>query len=259
MVSRALRRRRHSVDYPLTSKAPSLTRTFSLSRNVRHPRWTNGFGLVNPDLSPPYPQKDARPADENKLHPFWRPHTSEEDISSNGHTGHGPYVGGAKEKHGISAHVPKRSFSARMKRTFAIFPIRDEFLPAETAHGSDRRTIRRTPSGNLRVMRRRTSTDSYLRRESIRGGTPAAPDVIKRGGYGGGRGLGSRSSQEKMRSRATGRRWQGIHKLPRMLSERRREKRTRQLRQMISGPKDVRDGVREVIEPRSLRTQRRCD
>jgi hypothetical protein len=38
-----------------------------------------------------------------------------------------------------------------------------------------------------------------------------------------------------------------IQNIPQKISERRREKRSQRLRQMISGPKEVRDGVGEVI------------
>jgi hypothetical protein len=40
---------------------------------------------------------------------------------------------------------------------------------------------------------------------------------------------------------------------PRRLSERRREKRTQELRRMISGPKEVRDGVGDVIKRNTWR------
>lgn len=38
-----------------------------------------------------------------------------------------------------------------------------------------------------------------------------------------------------------------IQNLPRRLSDRRREKRSSELRQKISGPRDVRDGVEEML------------
>lgn len=267
MVRRVLGRRRHSVDCPPTaSRAPSLlTRTLSLSRNVRRPQPADSKAV---DAAPPYPRKDAVPADENRLHPFWRAQAHEEERpNGDGHDNYDYDAGGARPKGSsgegtwaVPARVPKRGFSARMKRTFAIFPIRDdESFPTETANGPERRTIRRTSSGNLRVMPRRASADSYLRRESMRGAAYAAPDANERRGFWGGRGLRQRGGQEVMRRSAMGRPWEGIQKLPRMLSERRREKRSKRLRQMISGPKDVRDGVREVIEPRGPQALRQTD
>lgn len=267
IVRRALGRRRHSVDYPPTAaKAPSLlTRTLSLSRNVRHFHSTHPTKAA---VDPVCPRKDVVPADENKLHPFWRPQPYEEERShGEGYVGQGHDADGARLSRSLGwgrwagpSRTPKRSLSARMKRTFAVFPIHDdELFSAETTGGPERRTIRRTPSGNLRVMHRRASVDSYLRRESIRGAAYAATDANKRRSFWGQHGLRRGQGREAMPRSAVTRRWEGIQSLPRMLSERRREKRTRQLRRMISGPKDVRDGVREVIEPRGSRALRQSD
>lgn len=45
----------------------------------------------------------------------------------------------------------------------------------------------------------------------------------------------------------------GLQNLPRRLSERRREKRSNELRQKISAPREVRDGVGDVIRRNSYR------
>ena len=45
----------------------------------------------------------------------------------------------------------------------------------------------------------------------------------------------------------------GLHNLPRMISERQREKRSRELRDKISGPREVRDGVGDVIKKNPYR------
>jgi hypothetical protein len=44
-----------------------------------------------------------------------------------------------------------------------------------------------------------------------------------------------------------------LQSLPRRLSERKREKRSQELRRKISAPKEVRDGVGDVIRRRSYR------
>jgi hypothetical protein len=45
----------------------------------------------------------------------------------------------------------------------------------------------------------------------------------------------------------------GLHNLPRRISERQREKRSQELRQKISAPREVRDGVGDVIRRNSYR------
>ncbi|PHH84517.1 hypothetical protein CDD83_1823 [Cordyceps sp. RAO-2017] len=129
LVRRALGRRRHSVDHPPTASKPHglLTRTFSLSRNVRHLHSKAPGPTANPDVEPVYPQRDAAPAEQDKLHPFWRPHATDDEESS----GAGPRPGqdGGVGHDGIDgsraaaaaddgwSRAPKRSLSARMKRT----------------------------------------------------------------------------------------------------------------------------------------------
>ncbi|PNY29868.1 Uncharacterized protein TCAP_00218 [Tolypocladium capitatum] len=246
IVRRALGRRRHSIDYPPTSSKPPgfLTRTFSLSRNVAYfPAAASGKG--------------DKPTDQDKLHPFWRPQWSNDERSEcDGNWSHS-YHDAEDEVYRYPPvdnrpRMPKRSLSARMKRTFAIMPIRDdEYYPADDMHGPERRTIRRTPSGNLRVIRRRASAESLMRH-----GPSAASDEGIRRGFWRGHSLRRRSSKEKMRRSSISSRLEGIQDLPRRLSERRREKRTQELRQMISGPTEVRDGVEEVIKPMGARNRR---
>ena len=263
LVRRAFSRRRHSIDYPPTaSKAPGfLTRTFSLSGATRRGRSAAKDG-ENPDAMPGYPREDDKPSDEDKLHPYWRPQWPTDDgLECDGsceHEGHDhedeiyryPLVDNRPRK-------PVRSLSAKMKRTFAIFPTRDdEFFPADSSEGPDRRTIRRTPSGNLRVMRRRPSGESLNRRESMFDRAWPRNDDRPRQPFWRSRSLQRRASKERVRRASSlGSRLEGIQNLPRLFSERRRERRTQELRQMISGPKEVRDGVDEVIKPMSARNR----
>ncbi|POR38202.1 Uncharacterized protein TPAR_01600 [Tolypocladium paradoxum] len=263
IVRRALSRRRHSIDYPPTaSKAPGiLTRTFSLSRNVRYfSAAATGKGF-DPDKDAAYPRKEDKPADQDKLHPYWRPQWSDDErFECDGNCSHSDHDTEDEVYRyppiDNRPRMPNRSLSARMKRTFAIMPIRDEYYPADNIQGPERRTIRRTPSGNLRVMRHRTSAESLRKRESMRRGPSAASDEGMRRSFWRGHSIRRRSSKEKVRRSSISSRLEGIQDLPRRLSEKRREKRTQELRQMISAPTEVRDGVEEVIKPMSARNRR---
>ncbi|KAK3327734.1 hypothetical protein B0T19DRAFT_172370 [Cercophora scortea] len=263
LLKRTLTRRRVSEYGPSPVRAPGLlTRTFSLTKR-RH----------DADARPPlrrYSSADDRPTDENRLHPFWRPlyyddSESEDDDrdfeeSSNDRTYRYPPIDNRP-------HLPRRSLSDRIKRTFAILPVSDNcehdaHYPA-TAGGdlTNRRTIRRTPSGNLRVMKFRRSLES-LPRLLVNDGRPytapedrqhgsrhmqfwrsfgvkpkgSAEPAVKKSGSGGGflPNLGSKMN------------------IPRRVSERRRAKRSDDLRRMISGPREVRDGVGAVIKRKNF-------
>src|SRR5262249_15615967 len=108
-----------------------------------------------------------------------------------------------------------------------------------------RRTIKRTSSGNLRIVRRKISAESMRRRQS-QSGDPRSIVGEPRKKFWRRRSL-SRGSVMGSRRFSIGSKLEGIQSIPQKISERRREKRTQRLRQMISGPKVVRDGVGEVI------------
>jgi hypothetical protein len=260
LVRMALTRRRHSEYAPGPTKRPGfLTRTLSLSRNVgKDPPATAGEkGKAVMDAA--YPTVENPPTEGNKLHPFWRPATSdfsgeEEDWV---HDVEVPEDQVYRYPPVDNRPVPRRNFSSRMKRTFAILPIKPEDEYLDGHEGPDRRTIRRTASGNLRVMRHRGSMDSFRQSESFDSRPCTAPD----GGHNGTRHFwrGQRRSasvSEPRKSRilpAISNTLEGIQNLPRRISERRREKRAQELRQTISGPREVRDGVGEVIRRGSNR------
>ncbi|UNI20718.1 hypothetical protein JDV02_006783 [Purpureocillium takamizusanense] len=261
LVRRAFSRRRHSIDYPPTAlKAPGfLTRTFSMSRVTRRD-WPAANEGKNSDAMSMYPQEEDKPSEEDKLHPYWRPLWPTSD---------GLECDGSCEEHGHDhedeiyryplvdnrPRIPARSLSAKMKRTFAIFPARDDaYFSVDSLEGPERRTIRRTPSGNLRVMRRRSSGNPLRRSESLLDRALHKSLEGSRLPFWRSRSLQRRASKDKLRRASSiSSRLEGIQNLPRLLSERRRERRTRELRQMISGPKEVRDGVDEVIKPMSAR------
>ncbi|EPE05008.1 hypothetical protein F503_00162 [Ophiostoma piceae UAMH 11346] len=217
---------------------------------------------------------DDEPVEEDKLHPFWQPSSWNQDDDDEGETYRYPPIDNRP-------HPPRRSLSMRMKRTFAILPLEhDDSYPA-TEDGTERRTVRRTPSGNLRVVRHLSSSESLKERS-----TPAAEDgrPYTAPGDEGGRfrvwrslslnrgkrrysGLeqyehassahSGRSADEKRPSILPiigGKIGElGPHTLSRRFSERRREKRSNELRQMISGPREVRDGVGEVVRRTNYR------
>ena len=147
-----------------------------------------------------------------------------------------------------------------MKRTFAILPIEDEYddyYPAPDGEAPDRRTIRRTPSGNLRVMKHRRSLESVRQHPPPDTRPYTAPDMDSphRSLFFWRSPSQSRTGlKEKEKEKAEGEAKTnflpalgGKMNIPRRLSERRREKRGKELRQLISGPSEVRDGVRDVI------------
>ncbi|KAI1133295.1 hypothetical protein F5Y10DRAFT_274226 [Nemania abortiva] len=253
LVRRAFSLRKTS-DNTIPRKSGFIARTLSLSKSIRRDT------AENPDLdknknttSRRYPTIDNPPPDESRLHPFWRPSLDQgndaddlvydepEDLDQADHYSRAPL---------------RRSLSERMKRTFAILPIEDANHYVTTDRRSpERRTIRRTPSGNLRVMPHRLSLSSVRWsgmhfREGGDERPSTAPEEFNR-----------RPWAPEKRVDDRGRRifpsWQdklGQYKpqnLQRRLSEHRRQKRTEALRQKISGPREVRDGVGDVIKRKS--------
>ncbi|KPM35177.1 hypothetical protein AK830_g11396 [Neonectria ditissima] len=272
IVRRALsRRRRHSVDYPSTiPRAPGLlTRTFSLSHRIRTSRGSSSRDNRHSDMErePAYPSPEDSPAEEGKLHPFWRPQYSSEDTDGCD----GNCEGCRHEMDEPDEEVvyrypainnrpqPQRKLSSRMKRTFAILPPRDEeYYYANDSQGPERRTIRRTPSGNLRVMRHRASLDSLRRNYKHDEELHPVSDDEDRRPFWRRNSMHRRASKESHRL-SLGSRLEEIQNIPRKISEKRREKRTRELRQKISGPREVRDGVGEVIRSSTFRDQHRSN
>ncbi|KAL8393036.1 hypothetical protein RB595_003005 [Gaeumannomyces hyphopodioides] len=293
LVRRALSLRQspsHGPTPPRSSSSGFISRALSLSRGSslrrEHSRQrapSTGRGKSSTTMGP-----DDEPADKTRLHPFWRPayapnsdseSDSEGGVDLDDRTYRYPPIDNRPRP-------PRRSLSQRMKHTFAILPIRDDYdhqdgFPAGGSPDSPiRRTVRRTPSGNLRVVGRRASHDSVRRARTPRqeqrqqttssGGRPStAPD----GGsehptrrrrnvepVGGGDGttparrrsllLFGGTSSGGLAGRLDG---YSLQDLPRRLSERRREKRSRELRQKISSPREVRDGVHDVIRRNNYR------
>ncbi|KAK1982391.1 hypothetical protein LZ30DRAFT_45239 [Colletotrichum cereale] len=243
VVRRALARRRNSETYPPKSGRPGLlTRTFSLTR-----RGSSSKSHSSMEGPCSCPDCEAPPPEDDRLHPHWRPaYADEEDDVWEREMEDEPVSRVYRYPPIDNRPTPRRSISVRMKKTFAILPNRGEgdFYSSETRNGPDRRTIRRTDSGNLRVMRRRSSLDS-LRDQSANPGsymsTAAQRDNKEEAGL-----------KRRRRFSISGT-LEGLQNLPRQMNERKREKRTQELRQKISGPREVRDGVGDVIRRNTYR------
>lgn len=260
LVRRALNRRRHSIDSPATTSRSHelVTRALSLSRG-RPLSFSRRKDLAEVERGPTYPTEDDAPAEGNKLHPFWRPQWSSEDEEDYGENGIDAFEEAQDQ---IYRYPPvdnrpqiatKRTLSEKVKRTFTILPRdEDDVYPSNDLEGPERRTIRRTPSGNLRVMRHRASSES-LRRNYRQEERPYSMPDGNEGPFWRSNSIRRRSSKEKRRFSLGSR----LEEMQNKISEKRREKRTQELRQKISGPREVRDGVGDIVRSASIRDQHR--
>lgn len=251
IVRRALGSRRHSSYGPSPVRDPRpgfLTRTFSLSRNTRKDDSENlEFDQDSRGLS------SEQPRDESRLHPDWHPAY---DAGIYDDEDYGGDEGGEAWRYppiDNRPRLPKRTLSERMKRTFAILPVQTHHDVYTSDGEPERRTIRRTSSGSLRVVKRRGSVGSFREQKNHppkTSETRRQPFFARSYSFGK-NSTGSRDSDtESQRTSHRGRRWsltQSLPGIPRRLSEKRREKRSNELRQKISGPQAVRDGVGDII------------
>jgi hypothetical protein len=257
MVRRALSLRKNS-DNVIPRRPGFLARTLSLSKATR------GDTTETPDpekhkiaTPPQYPTADDSPPEESKLHPFWRP-AYEHDMNVDDTVYDIREPEGAHQDDYYPPAPLRRRLSERMRRTFSILPLEDDDHYLTTDRRSpERRTIKRTPSGNLRVMPHRSSFSSvrwsglYLRDGGEERPSTAPEDFNRR--------LWGVEKRVDARGRRLFPGWQEKlepyrpQNLQRRLSEHRRQKRTEALRQKISGPREVRDGVGEVIKRNSYK------
>ncbi|CZT44127.1 uncharacterized protein RSE6_04255 [Rhynchosporium secalis] len=249
MMRRAFSNRRYSESL---AQAPSLLkRTFSLSGGRRRDL-ADGSSQISKDqdnLSALYPSVPDRPADAGKLHPFWRPAYFWDDLD--GRDDLEDYEYGYPPIDNRPA-PPKRTLSQKLKRTFAILPIDDELYDHQ-AYSRDRRIMQRTASGNMRVVKKRSTAS--LRREGGDRRTysedrrPVSGPAKGTFGYGFKDGNGGRVATIPglgLRVEYVG--WSGVKN---KLSERRREQRSQKLRASISGPKSVQSGMDDVLRRRN--------
>lgn len=248
LMRRAFSNRRRNSEPVIMSSNPGLIkRTFSLNGRRKQPMEDFPKSEGNEQLSSIYPSVEDQPADTSKLHPFWRPAHFWDDLEDNDSAddddfGRYPIID--------NRPAPKRNLSDQLKRTFAILPIRDDdddryYEP----YAVDRRSLTRSDSGRMRVMKQRSN--SSLKREMSNRRRyiedDRAPD--QRFGYGfkegnGGRvhtipGLGIRVE------------YVGWNNMKRRLSERRRKERNEKLRASISTPKGVQNGVDDILRRKS--------
>ncbi|KHN96995.1 uncharacterized protein MAM_05104 [Metarhizium album ARSEF 1941] len=265
IVRRALSRRRHSIDYPpsASKQAGLLAKTFSLSRTGPKSFDSQRLRSINPDMDPSYGGREDEPMEQDKLHPRWRPQWDYDELCECADCRRGSRMDDEIYRYPLVDNRPrrtKRSLSTKMKQTLAIFPLRAEKqYEADDMNGPQRRTVKRTPSGNLRVMRRRASSDSLKQVMKAHDELRPVLDDSSHRGFWRGHSLRKRPSHGKLRrSSSLSGRLERLPSLTRMWNERRREKRTQELRQIISGPREVRDGVSDVIRNSNIQGLQRA-
>jgi hypothetical protein len=205
----------------------SLIRSFSLRRRLHVDESTQ---TSHGNANPLYPSVADQPADGSKLHPFWRPARFWDDLED---------ADGYFEEDGYPPvdnrpPPPKRSLSGSLKRTFAILPRKEDEYEFHPPFWTERRTVRRSGSGNLRVVKQRSSRDSL---------GPATPKGHRRVANKTADGDDMHAEGENRTGMIAG--WKG---LGRRMSERRRERRNDKIRRMISGPRDAVDGVDNILK-----------
>ncbi|KAI1439147.1 hypothetical protein GGR50DRAFT_3491 [Xylaria sp. CBS 124048] len=252
LVRRAFSLRKNTGN-PTSRKSGLLSRTFSLSKTTRK-NTGDQFDLQRNE--PPILHRrlttDDSPSDRSKLHPFWRP-AYDRDADAHDLVYKGPDTGLQHDHYSpvTSRSAKRRSIGERMKRTFAILPIEDDNHYTAADHRSpERRTIKRTSSGNLRVVPHHGDLNSvrrgWLPREGGERPSTAPENPNRR--------LWAPEKRVDDRGRRVFPGWQEKleqykpQNIQRRLCEHRRQKRTEALRQKISGPREVRDGVGDVIK-----------
>ena len=242
LMRRAFSNRRRNSEPIIQVGGGLLKRTFSLSGRHNEAIETSE-GIANPSTL--YPSVADRPADGSKLHPFWRPAHFWDDLEDHDNSEDDDEFGRYPMTDNRPA-PPHRTLSQKLKRTFAILPIEDnDYDYARTDH----RTVRRSSSGNMRVVKQRSQ--SYKREQNndsqrYYGSAARAEDTF---GYGFKDGNGGRShTVPRLGVRIEYVGWGGIK---RRLSERRRQQRSEKLRATISSPRGVRNGVDDVLRRRN--------
>jgi hypothetical protein len=189
---------------------------------------------VNPAL---YPSVADQPSDGSRLHPFWRPTHFWDDLED-----HDSDADDGLRYPPIDNRPgpPKRSLSGKLKRTFAILPIKDTDFDI---HPADQRIIQRTDDG-MRVVKQR-SNSSLKRDDDRRRFGPRSDDL--------GHGINWKDGRRVHMIPGLGLsvEYIGWSEVKRRLSERRRAKRSEKLRASISGPRRVKSGVDDVLRSRN--------
>ncbi|KAM3075175.1 hypothetical protein ACMFMF_005854 [Clarireedia jacksonii] len=234
-IRRALGTRRYSE--VIIPESRLLKRKFSISGRRKDMSTQTSKPEANPTTH--YPSVLDQPADDSKLHPFWKPANFWDDLEDNDSDEEDDFP----ETYVSSGHrpaAPKRSFSGRLKRTFAILPLsyNNDYYEVPI----DRKTMRRSPSGNLRVVKQKSN--NTLRREA-RERQFYEP---KEGEFGHGFKEGNRGRIHTIPGLGLRIEYVGLKGLGKKINERRREQRNARLRATISSPRGLRNGVDEVLE-----------
>jgi hypothetical protein len=241
LVRRAFSTRRNSE--PAIHLGPGLLkRTFSLSgrrKDLADVATQTARGNANPSTD--YPSVVDRPADGSKLHPFWRPSHFWDDLDNDFADDE---LGGGYPITDNRPGPSKRSLSGKLKRTFAILPIKDDY--GHQPYSMDRREVQRGSSGSLRVVKQRSN--SSLRREANdRRLYAEVPEGIFGHGFKDGNGGRRIHTIPGIGVRVEYIGWSGMK---RRLSEKRRMQRSEKLRAAISTPREVQNGVDDVLRQR---------
>lgn len=256
LLRRALSKRRDS-DPVLPLNVGLIKRSFSL--NGRRKDESTQTSKPNAKPEPLYPSVLDQPADSTKLHPFWRPAKFWDDLEDeeNGFF-YADYEDEGIEERGrrhssydSGKRMPERSLSWKLKKAF--LPVKDNYGPA-----IERRVVRRTPSGNMRVVKRRSN--SSMRRQSMERisrnhhypprSTSTPPPVRPYSGE-------TPTGADERRSHTISGlglkvEYVGFGGLKRRISERRREQRSEKLRASISHPQEVKSGLDDVLRGRMI-------
>lgn len=159
LVRRALSKRRYPEGFFLAG----LGRRFSFKeRSDVLEESPPGSSRSQFGVEPLYPAAET-PLDASRLHPFWRPARFWDDLENEQHYedeqenrpreyGRVLYENGTYPSVGNRPTPPRRKFS--LKRTFAILPLKDEHDYVRNGNETDRRTVKRSPSGNMRVVKK---------------------------------------------------------------------------------------------------------
>ncbi|RFU28523.1 hypothetical protein B7463_g7819, partial [Scytalidium lignicola] len=256
LLRRALSKRRGSETViPLNTSL--LKRTFSLSGKRKDESTQTSKANAKPETL--YPTVSDQPPDSTKLHPFWRPTKFWDDLEDDDRGFYYGYLDDYGPEEGRRRHsmyddrvrLPERSLSWKLKNAFTLRPARNAYEPA-----IERRVIHRSPSGNMRVVKRQSN--SSLRRSpserNPRGhyyaprSTSTPPPVRPYA-------RGTRARVDEIRPHTMsglGLKVESVSfsGLKRRLSEKRREQRSEKLRASISHPQGVRSGVDDVLRKR---------
>lgn len=241
LMRRAFSNRRRNSEPSVQPADGHLRRTFSLTGR-RNESIQTSKGTANPSAL--YPSVADRPADISKLHPFWRPAHFWDDLEDQ--DDYENDFGGSYPRIDNRPAPPKRSLSGKLKRTFAILPITDDDYDHVKI---ERRTVRRTASGNMRVVKKRSQSSLYrgdaAERRSHGSSWPAEE------GFGHGFKDGNGGHLHTIPGLGVRVEYIGWGGMKRKLSERRRQQRSDRLRASISSPHGVRSGVDDVLRRKS--------